>query len=188
MVELKEKANSYAEENVNTVLKEAFAKVYADGYKDGYKDCKDEIQVNLCDGRTEYVDLGLPSGTLWSADFEKDNEKILYFPYKAAQAMNIPTYEQFAELQTLCEWTINKGIIYCIGPNGNSIVFHRDGYKKLVDSRILNNNIWYFWFHGKETEEEEKNVIKILYRDEIKKTFVKMYTGYMLPVRLVKTK
>ena len=52
MVELKEKANSYAEENVNTVLKEVFAKVYADGYRDGYKDCKDEIQVNLCDGRT----------------------------------------------------------------------------------------------------------------------------------------
>ncbi len=188
MVELKEKANSYAEENVNTVLKEAFAKVYADGYKDGYKDCKDEIQVNLCDGRTEYVDLGLPSGTLWSADFEKDNEKILYFPYKAAQAMNIPTYEQFAELQTLCEWTINKGIIYCIGPNGNSIVFHRDGYKKLVDSRILNNNICYFWFHGKETEEGKNNAIKNWGNYGIKISLEQMYTGYMLPVRLVKTK
>ena len=43
MVELKEKAINYAEENVITVLKEAFARVYADGYRDGYKDHKDEI-------------------------------------------------------------------------------------------------------------------------------------------------
>lgn len=43
MVELKEKAINYAEENVINVLKEAFARVYADGYRDGYKDHKDEI-------------------------------------------------------------------------------------------------------------------------------------------------
>lgn len=35
MIELNEKADIYAEENVITVLKEAFAKVYADGYRDG---------------------------------------------------------------------------------------------------------------------------------------------------------
>lgn len=188
MKNLINKATNYAEENVINVLKEAFAKVYADGYKDGYKDCNDEIQTNLCDGKTEYVDLGLPSGTLWSADFEKDNEKIVYIPYKVSQTMSIPTDEQFDELQTLCKWTINKGVFYCIGPNGNSIAFHRDGYKELIDSRILNSNICYFWCHGKETEEGEKNAIKILYRVGIKKTLAQMYTGYLLPVRLVKTK
>ena len=71
MIELNEKADIYAEENVINVLKEAFAKVYADGYRDGYKDCLDHVSVNLRISNTEYVDLGLPSGTLWSADYER---------------------------------------------------------------------------------------------------------------------
>ena len=50
MEELREKANNYVEENVNNVLKEAFAKVYADGYRDGYKDREEEIAINLQDG------------------------------------------------------------------------------------------------------------------------------------------
>ena len=57
MIELNEKADIYAEENVITVLKEAFAKVYADGYRDGYKDCLDHVSVNLRISNTEYVDL-----------------------------------------------------------------------------------------------------------------------------------
>ena len=73
MIELKEKAGIYAEENVINVLKEAFAKVYADGYRDGYRDCKENVSVNLHFCNTEYVDLGLPSGTLWSTDYEKEN-------------------------------------------------------------------------------------------------------------------
>ena len=64
MEELKVKASNYAEENVLEVLKEAFAKVFADGYRDGYKDCKEEIPVDLSDDEVDYVDLGLPSGTL----------------------------------------------------------------------------------------------------------------------------
>ena len=56
MIELNEKADIYAEENVITVLKEAFAKVYADGYRDGYKDRENEIPMNLRDGDTNYVD------------------------------------------------------------------------------------------------------------------------------------
>ena len=78
MIELKEKAGIYAEENVINVLKEAFAKVYADGYRDGYKDREDEIPVDIRGNKTEYVDLGLPSGTLWSTDYERDGEKKCY--------------------------------------------------------------------------------------------------------------
>ena len=71
MIELNEKAGSYAEANVINVLKEAFAKVYADGYRDGYKDREEEIPVNMRPNQTKYVDLGLPSGTLWSDDYER---------------------------------------------------------------------------------------------------------------------
>ena len=71
MIELNEKADIYAEENVINVLKEAFAKVYADGYRDGYKDCEEDIPVSLGNNQTVFVDLGLPSGTLWSTDYKK---------------------------------------------------------------------------------------------------------------------
>ena len=58
MEELKVKANSYAEDNVINVLKEAFAKVYADGYCDGYKDRDKEIPVDLRTNQTKYGRIG----------------------------------------------------------------------------------------------------------------------------------
>ena len=86
MEELREKANCYAEENVINVLKEAFAKVYADGYRDGYNDRDEMLSIDLRGYETEYVDLGLPSGTLWSTDYEKEDDKILYVPYQKARS------------------------------------------------------------------------------------------------------
>lgn len=47
MIELNEKAGTYAKENVINVLKEAFAKVYADGYRDGYKDCQENVRNSI---------------------------------------------------------------------------------------------------------------------------------------------
>lgn len=104
MVELKEKASSYAEENVINVLKEAFAKVYADGYRDGYKDRENEIPVDLRDSITEYVELGLPSGTLWSTDFEKEDGNVCYMTYGDASKFNITTICQWNELVQKCQW------------------------------------------------------------------------------------
>ena len=51
-------------------MDKAIAQAYADGYRNGYKDREEEIPVDLRDNKTEYVDLGLPSGTLWSTDYE----------------------------------------------------------------------------------------------------------------------
>ena len=92
MEELREKANSYAEENVINVLKEAFVKVYADGYRDGYKDCKEDLLVNLNTNKTEFVDLGLSSRTLWSSSYETIGIERLYLPYDKAKEMNIPLF------------------------------------------------------------------------------------------------
>ena len=91
MIELKEKASSYAEENVLEVLKEAFAKVYADGYRDGYKDREGEIPVDLRTNQTKYIDLGLPSGTLWSTDYEKEGDEVKYLRFSESLNYDIPT-------------------------------------------------------------------------------------------------
>ena len=66
MKELIEVANNYAENKTNEVLTSAIAQAYADGYKDGYRDREEEIPVDIRFKKTEYVDLGLPSGTLWA--------------------------------------------------------------------------------------------------------------------------
>lgn len=79
-----------------------------------------------------YVDLGLPSGTLW-----KDrNEDGGFFTYE--QALNkfgdkLPTKEQLKELRSKCQWTrIHNGdgmVVYkVVGPNGNFISLPGEGY------------------------------------------------------------
>ena len=188
MIELNEKADIYAEENVITVLKEAFAKVYADGYRDGYKDRENEIPMNLRDGDTNYVDLGLPSGTLWSADFEIDGEDVIYHPYEDAEKYGIPTKEQFNELLESCKWEFkyissNAREYTCIGPNGNHIVFSSRGYKLAGTKREIEKI--FFWVKSTSEDLTREAVYLYYHSGEIKK-LTEMFSGNMLPLRLVK--
>ena len=204
MIELKEKAKNYAEENVISVLKEAFAKVYADGYRDGYKDCQNEIPADLRNNQTEFVDLGLPSGTMWAADYEnmEDGEgkkQVLYLPHGKASQLNIPTKEQWEELISNCRWegswsssAITFYGVYCIGPNGNSIFFRSKGLMKesqISDSPNYGGGKVYFWIHDNE-EGLEKKAIKVSgkkYREDVEE-IISVFSGYKLPIRLVKAK
>ena len=191
MEELEKLANKYAEEKMLDILKEAFAKVYADGYRDGFKDREAEIPVDLRDNKTEYVDLGLPSGTLWAADYEKEGGNILYMPYDKASQFDIPTEEQCNELLSLCRWEsmgINRysGKFDCIGPNGKVITFKSTGFYK-VDMKASYNI--YFWLKD-QSENPEKTIAFMRYYDleEDIRTVKEMFMGFKLPVRLVKTR
>ena len=76
----------------------------------------------------DYVDLGLPSGTLWKSK----NEKGMYYTYDEAVSQfgdKLPTREQFAELQAFCTWTWNGKGYVVKGDNGNSIVLQAAGYR-----------------------------------------------------------
>ena len=186
MIELNEKAGIYAEENVINILKEAFAKVYADGYRDGYKDREEEIPVDLKSNQTEFVDLGLPSGTMWSSDYEKSDNEVLFLPYIKAQGMDIPT--------DYSSTGITFGGITCIGPNGNSVKFRSKGYMK-DNNRIGNVNYGggkvYFWIHDDEdNSEHEKKVLTVDggSKRSPNKEITKLFSGYKCPVRLVKVK
>lgn len=188
MEELREKANSYAEENVNNVLKEAFAKVYADGYRDGYNEREVEIPVDLRTNKTKFVDLGLPSGTLWASDFELNGDETIYLPYEEAERYDIPTKEQFNELLESCQWEFayidrNMRQYACVGPNGNHIVFYSRGYK-IAGSKRDYDDI-YFWIKSDADSSTKEAVYLTYYRGEIKK-LRGMFSGNMLPLRLVK--
>lgn len=66
-----------------------------------------------------YVDLGLPSGTLW----KKRNEVKRYTYYEAEKIYGerIPTKEQVEELINYCTWHSSDSGYNVVGPNGNQI-------------------------------------------------------------------
>lgn len=76
----------------------------------------------------EYIDLGLPSGTLWAAEREKGH---FIFP-EAVKAFGdgLPKLWQLCELWENC--TIEGDRF--IGPNGNGIRFPKGGYWSSTES------------------------------------------------------
>lgn len=191
-----DKAASYAEGKANEFIKKAIAQAYADGYQDGYKDREAEIPVDLRDNKTEYVDLGLPSGTLWAADYEKVNGEILYLPYGKAQEYSIPTEGQWRELKDCCIWEYedrldeNRNHYFfkqakCIGPNGNFITFKSSPMKKA--DTLYDIHSAYFWI---KKEGRDNNRSAIHFYDRSGRNYdcgISLYfSGYHLPVRLVK--
>ena len=188
MIELKEKAEKYAEEKIAEVMREAFAKVYADGYRDGYKDREEEIPVDFRDNQTEYVDLGLPSGTLWSTDYEKEGDEVKYLRFSESLSYDIPTEKQWGELCETCRWErILIGDTFridCIGPK-NKISFFPMG--KITNELVIRPALCYFWLNDK-SESLEKASAYTGYNKGVIRSSTTNYIGYKLPIRLVKTK
>lgn len=89
---------------------------------------------------TGFIDLGLPSGTLWSAQYEpcKYSFNLAMMLYGDA----IPSKKQCKELTDHCTWTaINKegeteGYIVT-GKNGNSIYIDRSFWSSTTDERKI---------------------------------------------------
>lgn len=190
-----EKADKYADGKANEAITKAIAQAYLDGYRDGYNDREAEIPADFRANKTTYIDLGLPSRTLWSEDYEKDDNQILYLPYGRAEHLKIPTKDQWKELLEHCECQIVVDSVYdyirakFVGPNGNILVFERTGKKfanELTDA-------WhaYFWIEGV-FEGNDRGAVHLfnsrkfnngkLLGSEIEQTF----SGYHLPVRLVR--
>ena len=200
MKELTEMAAQYAAEKTNELLTNAIAKAYADGYRDGYNDREGEISVELDDdSETEYVDLGLPSGTLWSADYEIEDGYVVYLPHEKASQYSLPTESQWEELKESCRWEFEyngecrlKGA-KCVGPNGNFLEFECTGIKE-IDSRSLIYDV-FFWLVDT-GEQVEKNAVRMYNNGEsssprYKNGVVRLssrFSGYKLPIRLVRTK
>ncbi len=169
------------------VLNEVFAKVYSDGYKDGYTDCANEI---------EYVDLGLPSGTLWAADYERKYGEIVHLPYTRAFLSCIPTVEQWRELISKCHWEFkghreeSKRHLVCTGPNGNSICFCQNETQEDEDN-IESFVPLYFWIN--DTNDSSKNVVFMdckCDKSKWKFKFVQKesHKGDKFPLRLVRNR
>ena len=97
------------------------------------------MPVGLGD-ETEYVDLGLPSGILWSKDYEREEGDIKYLPHGKASQYCIPTEAQWEELDHSCRWEFKYDarheltVAKCVGPNGNFLEFRCTGKKMWIVS------------------------------------------------------
>lgn len=190
-----EKADKYADGKANEAITKAIAQAYLDGYRDGYNDREAEIPADFRDNKTKYIDLGLPSRTLWSEDYEKDDGNTLYLPYERADYLKIPTKEQWEELVEHCECKIEVDHDYdfikanLVGPNGNTLVFEKTG--KEFANELTDHWQAFFWIEG-EYEGNNRSAVH-LYNEwkrtknkKLGKRIEQTFSGYHLPVRLVR--
>ena len=185
---IEEKAKSFAEGKVLNALNQAIEEAYAQGYLDGYKDGQEDIPIEYQKSKTEFVNLGLPSGTEWASEDESDNDGFtIYAPYCKAEKMNLPTEEQLKELIDNCVWQVRRsnsgsfeGYIV-IGPNGNQIRLFAGGYYEADTKYSFDCN---FWLRSEE-ESSEKVAACCSVGDNLKTSTY--FSGYRLPIRQVRS-
>lgn len=191
-----DKAKEYAEGKINDALNKVIVEAYMAGYNSGYQDGYDKVVKETSSDDIEYVDLGLPSGTLWSSNYvEDENKEILYVTQEKSKAFDIPTVEQWLELVKKCRWEQGSERIdhtngfyhyhdwaICLGPNGNRIIFEKTGLYEIQTERVRTNEVLFWLKKGKNSLCNSANItfctIKITSKSE--------FPGYKLPIRLVK--
>ncbi len=91
-----------------------------------------------------YVDLGLPSGTLW----KEENETGGLYTYDQAVAKfgnDLPTNEQLEELKAACRWTWTGNGYQVEGPSGATITLPAEGGSS-CDGKVCHvGSRGYYW-------------------------------------------
>ena len=137
----------YASEKALSFITDSIVQAYNDGVDCGYSKAREGVAI-------EFVDLGLKSGTLWSASPLKCNDggANLCLAYEDAVQFSIPTEDQWDELRNDCTWQYQwdndnrqLSVVRCTGPNGNSITFNYEGYTTHFP------NSFYFWLNSDKT-------------------------------------
>jgi uncharacterized protein (TIGR02145 family) len=91
----------------------------------------------------EFVDLGLPSGTLWKA---VDEPGLYTYDEATSQFGNqLPTNTIMEELKRECVWSWNGNGYHVTGPNGNFITLPASGYRDCNGNYIYMGLGGYYW-------------------------------------------
>lgn len=191
------KAKEYSANKCELAMSKAIAQAYIDGFKDGYEARKNKEEVGFVEDEIEYVDLGLPSGTLWAKDSLKDGDEKCLLTFDEANMLCIPSAEQWEELQTHCRWVlINNShatiTAKCIGRNGKFILFSFfESFIKPGGWRDGHGEGGEFWLKSVFDSTDGKAPTAYFYKrkGDNELTFRKTSscdTGYRFTVRLVK--
>lgn len=175
-------------EELSAIVEEAYLK----GYEQGCIDSDGPITI---DGVT-YVDLGLPSETLWSSwplEYCDYGYKQRRFSYRDACQLSLPSVEQWDEVCQFCHFDGR----FIIGLSGERIGYDiaPAGYfiRSLGEGCEEEQNM--FWLKG--DVDEENNAPTMVYdiitniENEIENVLrgaSRHFIGYKLPVFLVKNK
>ena len=91
----------------------------------------------------EYVDFGLPSGTLWKSV----DEPGFYTYDEAMQKLGnqLPTSVQLEELKKECVWSWYGNGYHVTGPNGNFITLPASGYYNCNGDLLYVGLGGYYW-------------------------------------------
>lgn len=101
------------------------------------------VYLSAKDVPTGFVDLGLPSGTLWKATDEPG-----YYTYPSARyhyGEALPNRAQVKELFANCTWKWTEKGYRVTGPNQNTITFMFNGYKDCDDDLHYEGSAALLW-------------------------------------------
>ena len=97
-----EKAKEFAAKFLDDI-KEIIVDAYIEGYCEGKYDAEEKRYENEDEDDSDFIDLGLPSGTLWREDFLSDEDcENMRLAYNEARNFSLPTEEQCRELMSKC--------------------------------------------------------------------------------------
>ncbi len=150
--------------------------------------CKPEEPTN--NTKTgEFVDLGLPSGTLWKNQNEHNpSDDHGFYTYDDAMSAfegQLPDKQQCQELISKCKWTWTGSGYTVTGPNGNIITFSAAGYRKSNGEIEGMGTEGEYWTSTSEGSGEWRNAWCLLF-DSVNVYADGEFCTYSLPVRLVK--
>lgn len=100
---------------------------------------------NVPEQQEEYVDLGLPSGTLWKTSNEVNpDDEHGFYSYNEAMSKfgaQMPSEKKWSELINNCTWQL-KGNGYEVSGNGKKIFLPAEGTEDLNGSFINGGFYW----------------------------------------------
>lgn len=189
-------ANLFVENNFESI-KDLLKKAYLSGYEQGKID---SLTYNIDD--VQYLDLGLPSGTLWAGPLtiKKSFYSYKLLSYTDACLLNIPTEEQYKELVENCQLLYEEkggNAVFIVGKNGKRLQVYTENYVSIHDipGKIVNGVGFkgektlkgqnYLWLKS-DIENDNAMVAAVIYNHEL--ISGKHFTGFKLPVFLVKSK
>ncbi len=178
-----------------------FSKIIQDAYKAGYKHGQIDYVSTIKIDDVEYVDLGLPSGTLWSCapQYFAYGWHLELKTYAEAKSLGLPTKEQWEELLKHCDvfhktYKSNNEIHYLLpqitGQKGERLGYPecKNGANKYTTYTLGQNcekGRNKFWLLS---EPDENHKVDVVVLDKGVLDYDRHFIGYKLPFFLVKQK
>lgn len=129
-----------------------------------------------------YIDLGLPSGTLWCME-----NQFGFYSYSTAVSQfgnTLPTRDQFHELLNECTWIWQEDGYKVVGPNGQYMYLPAAGWKRDSTGELVDlDEEGFYWTRTSDASDSDR--MKLFYFDSTSTHLGSVPKKYLISVRLV---